>query len=289
MKSRLQFLYLFLKINGLIPFKFDFDKQEAIHTATSLRYSVIFSVIFWSYLTYYVCVICTSIISAEKEVLMMSVLVIDIIAAFFKTLCVYVIQLVNSRKIVESINLLMKLCEEIFGKDFSLTSCFSDSNLRKSFQKKLLSVSVQAVSLTIAFFVSEYNASYNAPFYYMIQNLVFILWVNLITTTINSVFYCGSMLIVTRFYEILDGKARMLGHFTDGRFNVNDYIDQMYLVREQIVTFTTKVCSIYVLQIVYLLIGIIIWATASVSEELEFCLFVHSILYVILAAVLFVR
>lgn len=285
MKSSLQFLYLFLKINGLIPFKFDFDKQEAIHTATSLRYSVIFSLIFWSYLTYYVCVICTSIISVEKEVLLMSVVLIDIIAAFFKTLCVYIIQLVNSRKIVESINSLMKLCEEIFGKDFRLTSCFSDSNLRKSFQKKLLSVSVQAVSLTIAFFVSEYNAP--APFYYMIQNLVFTLWVNLITTTINSVFYCGSMLFVTRFYEILDGKARMLGHFTDGRVNVNDCIDRMYLVREQIATFTTKVCSIYVLQIVYLLIGIIIWATASVSKELEF--FVHLILYVILAAVLFVR
>lgn len=132
MKSSLQFLYLFLKINGLIPFKFDFDKQEAIHTATSFRYSVIFSLIFWSYLTYYVCVICTSIISVEKEVLLMSVVLIDIIAAFFKTLCVYIIQLVNSRKIVESINSLMKLCEEIFGKDFRLTSCFSDSNLRRS-------------------------------------------------------------------------------------------------------------------------------------------------------------
>lgn len=269
----LQFLYFLLKVHGLIPFKFDFDKRKAFHTTTSLRYSIVFSIIFWIYLTYYIFDICSLINRIEKDLLMMYMLTIDMVTAFFKTLCVYIIQLVNSRKIIASINSLMTLCEEIFGQDLTVRSCFADSKLRNYCKRKVLSVSVQVISLTIGFVTSEYNLS----LYYAIQNTIFILWVNVITTIVNSVFYCGSMLFSVRFYQILDRRIKMLSESNGG-----GTIEEISFLYEQITTFTSKVSDIYVLEIVLSLIGIIIWGTASVSRATM--LFFDSILYVILCS-----
>lgn len=264
----LKFVYRFLKIHGLIPFHFDFNKRKAFFTNTSLSYSVVFALVLWSYLTYYVYTICALIIRIEQDSLMIFVLLIDMVTAFFKAFCVGIVQLLKRHKIVDLINSFMKLCEQIFGEDFIFSSCFFDLKLRNSFKTKLLSVSVQIISLTIAFF----NYDYNLSFYYTVQNAILILWINIITTIVNSVFYCGSMLFIVRFYQILEEKLRMLGQLgaqlgvDSSKKNDDCAIDRIYFLYEQIITFTSKVCDIYVFQIILSLSGVIIWTTASVSR-----------------------
>lgn len=261
LKNAIVFCYHFLKINGLIPFHFDFNIQKAFNTTVSSLYSIVFSLIFWSYLTYCVCDMCRLVFINEPDSLMMRIEIIDMATAYFKALTVCILQIVKRRKIVESINLFMNLSELVFGSNCNLKSCFLDSNFKNSCKNKCWSISIQIMALVVAFTMHEYNVS----FFYAMKNFVLVVWINITTTIATSVFYCGSMLFSARFYQILSEKLKKCKKGDSSSGNNFRTIDQISSFYENITTLTSKVSDIYVFLITTSLIGIIVWVSASVS------------------------
>lgn len=258
--NQCKFIYHFLKVNGLIPFHFDINKQKAFPSTSSCFYSVAFAVLLSFYLTYHCYILCLLIVDTDDNLVFVLVLLVDVTTASWKVFSIYIIQLIRRNEIIESINLLRKLCKLILNDDF-------DSTLMHSCKMKCLSLSIQIMSLVVAFSVYEYNIS----LYYTIQNFVLILYVNVTTTIIVSIFYCGCMIFSDRFYQILDDRMKNLIDSIDvsfnGSYDIDDHaIDQIAFLYQQTTVFTTKVCAVYAIQIIVSLCGIIVWIVAAVSH-----------------------
>lgn len=264
LKTLIEFLYHFLKLNGLVLFYFDFDRRTAILATNSMYYSIAFILIFWSYLLYYVFTACALVIRKEKDLLIVFVLITDLITAYWKAFCMYVFQLIKRREIVESINWFIKFCALVFGRDCNFKSCFFDTKLTNSCKKKCWSVILQITLLITSLCTYEYNGSA----YRVIDTILFV-WISTLTTIVTSVFYWNSMMFSARFYQILDKKIKKLNQSINGS-SIDDMIDQIYYLYEQIATFKSKVCEIYAFHIVTSLIGTVVWGTASVSGFIRF-------------------
>ncbi len=272
------FVYQFLKVNGLIPFKFNFDKCRASPSLASLVYSIAFTFLL-TLMTHYVYKLCMLIIDMDEDLVDILVLLVDLTTAFSKAFSVFFLQLVQRNKIIESINAFIKLCELTFDGDVCdkklIFGKFFDSKLRNSCKIKSLSLLIQIIFLTLAYCMYEYNVS----LYYTIQNGILILYINIVTTVSISVFYCSGMLFSAQFYHILDKKMKKLVDKSidgggGGSYNEKYVctIEQISCLYEHVTVFTSKVFNIYAFQIITSLIGIIVWILASVRNSIYgFC------------------
>lgn len=258
----MRFLYSFSKVTGLVPFYFDFDKNRAFPSITAVLYSAAFAVILSSYLTYYAYVLSGLIMDMDDDLVIVLVLIVDMVTAYLKTVSFYILQLVQRHKIIELINSLIRILELVSDQDSNekLTlKSFFDKKLTNSCRTKCVTVCIQIFSLITAFSIYQYNVS----LYYTLQNVILILFTNITTTIVISIFYCGSMLFSARLYQILSAKIMMLSTSCDENQNQNE-IEQISFLYEHVTVFTTKICQIYAFQIIISLVGIIVWILASV-------------------------
>lgn len=271
-KPLLQSLYYFSKVHGLVPFGFDFDRRRAYASNASLLYSIAFTIILSSYLTYYMYVFCVVVITMDEDLVIVLVLICDIVIACLNGISLYILQLVQRRKIIELINSFMKIFELIIEQD--RVECnrklrfksFFDEKLTNSCGMKCISVVIQIITGIISFSIYEYNLS----FYQTFQNGI-VTWFTCITCTMtNTVFYCGGMLFSARFYQILNKQIKRLTKSMDCSANIENNIhsiDRISFLYQHITTLTSKLCRIYAFQITISLIGIVMWILACVRIE----------------------
>lgn len=121
-----QFLYTFSKINGLVPFYFDFNKGKAFPSTPSVIYSIFFTLVLSSFLTYYIYILSVLIVDHDKELVIVIVLIADVMTAILKTILMFVFQLVRRQKIIQSINSFVRICEILFEHEYNHKSMAND-------------------------------------------------------------------------------------------------------------------------------------------------------------------
>lgn len=268
----MQFLYHFSKVNGLVPFHVDFDKKRAFACTNSVLYSIAFTFIFSTYLTYYVYILSVLVIDINEDLVVRLVLVVDMVTALVKAVLVYVLQLVRRHELIKSINSFIKICEWIFEPEINQKlrfSAFFNRKLTNSCWIKCISFGFQITLLLIAYSFSDYNISLN----HTIQNGIIIFYTNTTNIVVTSLFYCGGMLFSARFYQILDEKIERLSKSIDENHNddLARTVDQISCLYEHITVFTSSISRIYAFQLIVSLIAIIVWILASVRNQV----FVH--------------
>lgn len=262
-----QSVYYFSKVNGLVPFLFDFDKCRAFASIASVFYSIAFTLIISSYLTHFIYELSTSIIMYD-DFLIVLILLVDINSALLKTFSLCVLQLVHRCEIIKSINLFVKICELLFEPECNhklRIDSFFDRKLTNSCRSKCIAVGIQMLMLIIAFCLYDFNVS----LYHTINNGILIFYTKITTTIVFSAFYCGGMLFSARLYQCLDKRLKGLSKSMDGSYNNEKHVDQISFLYERITAFTSKLCHIYAFQITISLIGIIVWVLGSV-RNIEF-------------------
>lgn len=264
----MQFLYRFSKVNGLVPFYFDFDKKRAFASTTSVLYSIVFTLVFSSYVTYYIYVVYIGIIDIDDDLLVVLMLSVDMVTTFLKPVLVYILQLIRRHELIKSINLFIKICE--FEQE--IDQKFFNKKLTNSCKIKCLSVGIQMISLLIAVSMSDYSISV----YQTIHSGIVTMYVSTTTIVVTSGFYCSGMLFSARFYQILDEKVKRLSKSIDENHKEDHIrtIDQISFLYEHITVFTSSICQIYAFQIIISLIGMVVWILSSVKNT-RICDFVH--------------
>lgn len=259
------FLYGFLKFNGLIPFHLDIRKLKASLSRSSVVYSLAYTLILFSYTVTYMYQACTIIFDDNVDRLLAVILAIGSVMAAFKTLVLYLIQIVQRHKIIDSINLLCKLCKLAFNKE---VLCI-DSTLMGFCKGKCWTLVAQIFLLSITFGFYEYNWSS----YYTINNFIIIVYSHSTTTIGCSVFFYGCMLCSARLYKFLNQKMEELRELSKGTsYSQNKDIqlltlDEITFLYQQTTAFTEKLCLIHSFQIIFSLTGIIVWSLTPVRSN----------------------
>lgn len=265
LKKLVDFIYVFSKINGLIPIIYDRKISRFSTSWSSAIYSIIFTLII------IVLLLCLEIKSIVHYILTAKFFDFDVIMStteimlnIFKTLILYTTQIFNQQRMVQCLNHGILLIQ---GSSKRVdNNQFIDVKFRRLISNRIQIVIVQIISTVLVFSLT----------YFIHSPLV--LWIligytHVPTVLITGVVYFGGMIVTTRLYRILHQSLKMSfrsiksaqklsNHHLDDLSNEIEYISNKY---KNVTLFVNNFNSLFGIHLTMTLVSCYVVVFNSVS------------------------